>query len=761
MKKLLSLLGLLFTFLGNAQYSDTIYCDFGGSPDYVEYVIHYNQQQCPDSCNGTYLIEVLSSNAATTWDITGPNGYTNITSEDSLLCPGDYTLAVQANGNIASQVFSIDSLQPFSHSITPHNVSATGLCDGWAELSLSGGIPPYDINWYDQAQNLIPWETDTILDSLCAGTYYYTVDYFQPGCCDTCTGFWGNGSGPNLIPFTISEPLLVSVDWTMDEMCPWMCDGMAQVSASGGSGNYTFDIGFMQNSTGMFDWLCPGTYTVVVTDDLGGTGTATFDIFPAIEPWVTSSVIPESCTGSCDGSISLSDMSGTIISWSIDGGANYVPQSTFNGLCPGVYDIMGMNYNGCEVYLQTLTVAPGNSPTINNIGYTPPSGPGMNDGCVTQIDVTGGNPPYTYSIDGMPGWLPFCQLGEGTHQICVTDANGCEVCENITVVACDLTISTGVLDETCAGYCDGSAEAFVTGASGSETYNWTDSQGNYIDNTSIVSGLCPGDYIVDVIDVDGCMITDFVTIQAATPIVLTVQTYADGCNYPCNTTAVATAVGGTGQFEYSLDNINWSASNTFTGLCPGVHIMYVRDENGCTQLYTFIGIDNDGVLEVTTDVLVDLSPLTNCIGEISAIPGGGVEPYTYSWYECGTMNLIDTDSIATGLCPGEYFVEITDVNGCVVDSECDTINITASLLNNDLINWDIYPNPARDFITVTTSLEGSFDLIVFDMTGKEIIHQELNQQKNKVLLNRDMNVGVYIIEMKQNEMSLRKRLIVK
>ena len=97
--------------------------------------------------------------------------------------------------------------------------------------------------------------------------------------------------------------------------------------------------------------------------------------------------------------------------------------------------------------------------------------------------------------------MPFCQLGEGTHQICVTDANGCEVCENITVVACDLTISTGVLDETCAGYCDGSAEAFVTGASGSETYNWTDSQGNYIDNTSIVSGLCPGDYIVDVIDV--------------------------------------------------------------------------------------------------------------------------------------------------------------------------------------------------------------------------------------------------------------------
>lgn len=762
MRQLILTLFFLSFFYSFGQYSDTVFCDFGGAPNDIEYVIHYDQQQCPDSCSGSYSVEFLSSNLIVN-SVIGPYGYSSTSIEDSSLCVGSYAMIVEntVTGGFCTGTFDVDTLLPFQYNLTPHNTSGPGICDGWAELNLSGGIPQYQITWYDQTQTVIPWETDTILDSLCAGTYYYLVDYLQPSCCDTCPATWGNGSGPTPIPFTIGENLIVNVDWTMDEICPYSCDGTAQVSAVGGSGNYSFELlGWgWTSSNGFFGGLCPGTYTVAVTDDLGSYGETTFDIFPAFEPIVTPSITHETCAGACDGTVVLNDQMGTIVLWSIDGGNNYPGSNYFDNMCPGVYDIYGMNYNGCELYITTITIAPGSSPQITNIGYSNPTSAG-NDGCITQIDVMGGSPPYSYTIDGTPAWLPYCSLGAGPHIICVTDVNGCSTCETITLVNCSIMVSIVEDQPACAGSCNGVLSAYVTGASGNETYEWFDNFGNSLGGGNQITGLCSDSYSVTVTDVNGCTSDDTYALSEMTPVVATAQTSVDGCIYPCNNTITAMAAGGTGVYEYSLDNSSWTSNNVFTGVCPGVEIVYVQDQYGCQGMYTVLIDNNDGPLTVASDIVVGVTG-PSCDGVITASGSGGVSPITYTWYNCENDTLVGNTQTIADLCPGIYYVVMTDANGCSVSDECDTI--VGTLGQIDLSSqWMIYPNPANEVLNIKTGFVDGFNAVLMDATGKIVMNEQFEENTGVLKLgSHDLPLGVYIVELNsRNGQTIRDRVII-
>jgi gliding motility-associated-like protein len=60
-----------------------------------------------------------------------------------------------------------------------------------------------------------------------------------------------------------------------------------------------------------------------------------------------------------------------------------------------------------------------------------------------------------------------------------------------------------------------------------------------------------------------------------------------------STTIVAMASGGFGEYEYSLDLVNWQSSNIFTDLPNGSYVVYVRDIQGC-------GLLNSGTLFALT-----------------------------------------------------------------------------------------------------------------------------------------------------------------
>ncbi|EDP97877.1 T9SS type B sorting domain-containing protein [Kordia algicida OT-1] len=124
------------------------------------------------------------------------------------------------------------------------------------------------------------------------------------------------------------------------------------------------------------------------------------------------------------------------------------------------------------------------------------------------------------------------------------------------------------------------------------TYSWTTPNGTA--TTATVEVTTAGTYSVTVIDANNetnCSYSDSVTYEASSApslldIQITTPAFADTHN------VIATASGGSGVYEYQLDDGEWQESGEFLDLQPGEHTVTVRDNNGCGELVrTFELID--------------------------------------------------------------------------------------------------------------------------------------------------------------------------
>ena len=82
--------------------------------------------------------------------------------------------------------------------------------------------------------------------------------------------------------------------------------------------------------------------------------------------------------------------------------------------------------------------------------------------------------------------------------------------------------------------------------------------------------------------------------------------------------------------------------------------------------------------------------------------------------------------------------------------------LSTNVPNNETISFKIYPNPARNKITVTTSQQ-NINVTIFTITGKKII-----DTTSKNINTSNFSKGCYIIEIKnKNGFSTREKLIIK
>ena len=182
MSKILFAFSLFLSYAAFSQYSDTLSCSGGA----LEFVVHYDQQQCASVCDGRYEIEILSGVGPYNYTVTGP-AYTHSNFEDSLLCPGSYNIQVEDIGQAitCNLGINIDILIPMSYNPGVLGTSGGGACDGEAWISVTGGVPDYTYVWFDASQIVIPGETDSIMTNLCAGVYYVKVYDNAIGCQDS------------------------------------------------------------------------------------------------------------------------------------------------------------------------------------------------------------------------------------------------------------------------------------------------------------------------------------------------------------------------------------------------------------------------------------------------------------------------------------------------------------------------------------------------------------------------------------------------
>ncbi|MFQ5334713.1 MAG: hypothetical protein ACE5DN_01430, partial [Flavobacteriales bacterium] len=204
-----------------------------------------------------------------------------------------------------------------------------------------------------------------------------------------------------------------------DPLCNGGSDGQASATATGGATPYSYSWSngqTTQTSTG----LSAGTYTVTVTDINGCTSSSTVTISDPAGMILNTSTVDATC-GQNDGSASVNVSGGTTpytYQWS-SGGTN----ASETGLSAGTYTVTVTDDNGCTSDTTvTISNTGGPSATASVVQNVLCNGDCNGE---ANVNVNGGNTPYTYSWSTGGSNVTETGLCAGTYTITVTDSSGC------------------------------------------------------------------------------------------------------------------------------------------------------------------------------------------------------------------------------------------------------------------------------------------------------------------------------------------------
>ena len=142
-----------------------------------------------------------------------------------------------------------------------------------------------------------------------------------------------------------------------------------------------------------------------------------------------------------------------------------------------------------------------------------------------------------------------------------------------------------LVDET-IGLCEDSILTLDAG-SGFSTYEWNTNPPQFTQQITVNSG---GIYEVTVTNALNCPKTKTFTIEASG--IATIENIAINDFQENNTATIEISSTSLGDYEYSLDGVNYQDSNIFSNLNAGEYTVYVQDKKGCGIVFeTFYILD--------------------------------------------------------------------------------------------------------------------------------------------------------------------------
>lgn len=547
----------------------------------------------PTGGSGSYLYTLIRTDVSGAVTTSGPqvaNTFTN-------LGAGSYQVQVTDSWSCSTTSAAMVINEPTR--VTAALTLATAITcatDATITLTAAGGTAPYDYSTTPDFSVSTAMPSNSVTFSVPVGTYsYYVRDN------NGCISFISNDVKIDDVP-TLTLDLDVQ-NATIN--CTGDASGVIVAVAQGGLGNYVYTLldsagnpvsfTVTQTTPGNFTNIPAGNYVVrVVSEDCAA---VTSSIVPITEPLValtqSYAVTPITCAGEGDGRIVITASGGTgIIKYAISPRLDqFFESGVFENLRPGFYEYIVQDENGCFENVKNIEITePGSVfATVVPNSQIPEVCAGDADGAFS-INITGGNAPYSVSLNnrngtyttGTPTQTQFDFSGlSGNEQIVyIRDANGCE--SDFTVMLGEpVTLNpqrTIVYD--CVNNTQVNSVTITVDASNDPAdLDYALDGSTVFQASNVFSNLSPGAHTVDVRHTNGCIKQVRFVIDQVDPI--TISLADGGLNE-----IVATATGGFGNYQFSLNGEPQGNKNSFIIYRSGDYTVTVTDANGCTATAT-------------------------------------------------------------------------------------------------------------------------------------------------------------------------------
>lgn len=627
--------------------------------------------------NATVFTNTSTVDAGTltySWDFGDSNTSTDENPSHTYAIDGTYTVTLTVTSNNGCEDTFVGSVEVYD---SPNALfSASTECEGFAtdftNLSTGDGTLTYSWDFGDSNSS-----TDTNPTHTYAAAGDYTVVL-------TVTN---DNSCVNTHTVVVTVNPLPNVGFTFNNACEGNATDFVNTSDAG---TYAWDFGDSNSSTledVSHTYASFGTYdvTLTVTDANFCINSTTQQVEVYDLPDFTLTPSEVLCYGEATGSIVTNPIGSPTFPWdfSLNNGTPQI-NDTFIDLPAGNYDVTVVDDNGCEFTVSTVVSQPNDTLGIDISALVDVLCHGETTGEI-NISGSGGTSPYTYSVDAGPsqGTGSFSGLDAGAHDIQIVDFNSCVFDTTITLSEPDTLVLTLTNSENLLCNGDNSGEISVGGTGGISPYEYNLDGGAY-SSDSTFSGLAAGNYVVGVLDANGCTDTLQITLTEPGILMLSLLDIEDAnCFGESNGLIEVGAASGTPGYTYSIDGVNFQGSGLFEGLSAGTYTITAMDANGCTaELTETIFEPSLLTIETNSEPVACFGELT---GEIEIIADGGTPGYEYSIDEGDTF--FDNGGVFADLATGEYITVVQDTNGCtasegvVISQPAAAFDLTANVVD--------------------------------------------------------------------------------
>jgi gliding motility-associated-like protein len=430
------------------------------------------------------------------------------TSPDSVLInlpTGNYSLTLRDANGCAVSAPAVTISQP------PTPISATaiqtkkacfGTNDGQALARGSGGVgSPYTFVWNTGQQ-------DSLITNLSPDTFSVTVSDIR-GCSDTTSIV--------LEKLTQVKVTLLSVPAS----CHDSSDGSVFINVlEGGDGKgdstlytYLWSVPAPLVQT-YLTGVAGGTYFLTVTDRQGCSAVNSIPVGaprplqPSVQP------LAAACYNTATGSIQVTQIEGGTgairYAWS-----NGFSTKNISGIPAGTYTLLVRDANNCEGTASATVTEP--TPLAARFEASDLRCSGDTSGVINAF-ASGGTPDYQFAWSNGRSGASIRGLTFGRYAVTITDKNGCNLIDTAVINRPDsLDIQAMLQEPLCFGGDNGRITLSVRG--GTQPYRYSIGNGPW-GGSPVFFRLKAGDHLVRVVDFNGCISSQQVTLGQPPDIVV-------------------------------------------------------------------------------------------------------------------------------------------------------------------------------------------------------------------------------------------------